>query len=195
MNMSLPVPAALMPNQQQLAVEAKRDHMLSQFEEYLLTKLRECDVIKDNQGVWLFNVNQTAYIIEGSCTDEFKRKTRRRVNNALSSSAITLVMVKSPTPGKGEMLDHKCSSYFGGKLYLTTPDSRGPGWSKGIDRQIKYFYLFHEMLDHKCSTCFGGKLYLTHPSGVFKLLGPKEPHNLAAKFCNFIYLSAPDQLD
>ena len=157
MNMSLPVativPAALMPNQQQLAVEAKRDHMLSQFEEYLLTKLRECDVIKDNQGVWLFNVNQTAYIIEGSCTDEFKRKTRRRVNNALSSSAITLVMVKSPTPGKGEMLDHKCS------------------------------------------TCFGGKSYLTHPSGVFKLLGPKEPHNLAAKFCNFIYLSVPDQLD
>jgi hypothetical protein len=69
---------------QAVAIEARRDPVLRRFEEYLLSKLRTSDVVTDDSdGVWLFNVNQAAYIIEESNSKDEKRMTRQRVASGL----------------------------------------------------------------------------------------------------------------
>jgi hypothetical protein len=60
-----------------------RDPLLVQFEEYLLHSLRANDVEKDEEGVYVFNVNQVAYLVEESKTEEQKRASRRKVASAL----------------------------------------------------------------------------------------------------------------
>jgi hypothetical protein len=59
-----------------------RDPMLVAFEGYMLKRLRTSDVCLI-ENVLHFNINQCAYIIEGSCTEEEKRVTRKRVLKGL----------------------------------------------------------------------------------------------------------------
>ncbi len=58
-----------------------RDPMLSAFENYLLKNMRASDVVHDEEGILLFNVNQVAYLMEGSAVNEEQRQTRKRIYN------------------------------------------------------------------------------------------------------------------
>jgi hypothetical protein len=86
---------------QAVAIEARRDPVLRRFEEYLLSKLRPSDVVTDN-SIWLFNVNQAAYIIEGSVSKDEKRMTRQRVASGLQNVAFSTRAV--PGCNLGEFL-------------------------------------------------------------------------------------------
>jgi hypothetical protein len=66
------------------SIEACRDPVLRKFEDYLHSRLREEHIITDElDGIWLFNVNQAAYIIEESNSKDEKRMTRQRVASGL----------------------------------------------------------------------------------------------------------------
>jgi hypothetical protein len=82
------------------AIESCRDPQLRAFEAYLLSRMRASDVISDEDGVYLFNVNQVAYLVEGCTTKDEKRSTRWRVAGNLQTFPHT--MVKSSMPGAGE---------------------------------------------------------------------------------------------
>jgi hypothetical protein len=84
--------------------ESYRDPQLRAFEQYLLSNLRQTDVTTDHEGVYLFNVNQAAYIIEGSSSDEEKYCTRRRVNKGMHE--LTHMLKKKPQSNKGETDRH-----------------------------------------------------------------------------------------
>ena len=82
--------------------ESYRDPQLRAFEQYLLSNLRQKDVTTDHEGVYLFNVNQVAYIVEGSTTNEQQTCTRSRLKKAMPS--LQSVSRKCPHSGKGEAL-------------------------------------------------------------------------------------------
>ncbi len=51
--------------------------------------MRASDVISDEDGVHLFNVNQVAYLVEGCTNKVEQRTTKRRIAEALSSIQVT----------------------------------------------------------------------------------------------------------
>jgi hypothetical protein len=65
--------------------ESYRDPQLRAFEQYLLRNMRQTDVTTDHEGIYLFNVNQVAYIVEGSTTNEQQTCTRSRLKKAMPS--------------------------------------------------------------------------------------------------------------
>ena len=83
-----------------VGVRNDRDPMLVKFEEYLLGNLRASDVCKDDDGVYMFNVNQVAYLVEGSVSKDDKRTTQRRVKEGVAS--IKAKIYKCTSYGKGE---------------------------------------------------------------------------------------------
>jgi hypothetical protein len=82
------------------AIESCRDPQLRAFEAYLLSRMRASDVINNEDGVYLFNVNQVAYLVEGCSTKEEQRTTRRRLADALS--LLTYTTRRVPPANKGE---------------------------------------------------------------------------------------------
>ena len=78
-----------------------RDPQLRAFEQYLLSHMRASDVTTDSEGAYLFNVNQVAYLVEGSSTTEQKFSTRRRVHNGLPG--LTHITRRLPPSNKGKM--------------------------------------------------------------------------------------------
>ena len=82
--------------------ESYRDPQLRAFEQYLLSNLRQKDVTTDHEGVYIFNVNQVAYVVEGSTTNEQQTCTRSRLKKAMPS--LQSVSRKCPHSGKGEAL-------------------------------------------------------------------------------------------
>ena len=83
------------------AMTNERDPMLEAFEKYLLKSFEDrvfC-VAQDSEGILLFNVNQVAYLVEGSATHEQQNSTRSRLKNAYPS--ITTTHLKCPRLGKG----------------------------------------------------------------------------------------------
>jgi hypothetical protein len=67
--------------------------------DYLLRGLRPVDVILDEYGVQLFNVNQSAYMIEESATMDQKRATRNRIS--MTPCANKFLRKRCPLSGKG----------------------------------------------------------------------------------------------
>lgn len=84
---------------------------IAEFEEYLLENLKDRDffVVTNTIGknTWLFNVNQVAYLVEGSTAKDQQRATRQRIKEPLSS--IKAVYKKCPRSGRGEQM---CMSYM-----------------------------------------------------------------------------------
>jgi hypothetical protein len=70
--------------------------VINQLERDLTTGLKEKDISLDEGGVYLFNLNQTAYIIEGSKTPDEKRSVRDKVLRELIKYNIEHVMVRVP---------------------------------------------------------------------------------------------------
>ena len=85
------------------ANENRRDPQLRAFEHYLLDNLRQSDVTKDNEGVYLFNVNQVAYLVEGCCTRDEQRATRNRLKDALHSLSYVIKRVASGNKGDSQL--------------------------------------------------------------------------------------------
>jgi hypothetical protein len=81
------------------SIEASRDPVLRRFEDYLCSRLRQSDIIMDN-GIWLFNVNQVAYLAEGCETKEQQKATKRRIRDAMNS--INIVVKKCARTGNGK---------------------------------------------------------------------------------------------
>ena len=79
--------------------ESYRDPQLRAFEQYLLSNMRQTDVTTDHEGIYLFNVNQVAYLAEGCMTSNERRATRTRVNDALH--VLSYVINRVPTGNKG----------------------------------------------------------------------------------------------
>jgi hypothetical protein len=79
--------------------ESYRDPQLRAFEQYLLSNMRQTDVTTDHEGIYLFNVNQVAYLAEGCMTSNEQRATRTRVNDALH--VLSYVIKRVPTGNKG----------------------------------------------------------------------------------------------
>jgi hypothetical protein len=79
----------------------RRDPLMVGFEKYLLSKLTQADVRKDKWGVYLFNVNRVAYLVEKSEDDSKQRTTRNRVNKGVH--AIKTITRKCTRSGKGEV--------------------------------------------------------------------------------------------
>ncbi len=100
--------------------ESYRDPQLRAFEQYLLSNLRQTDVTSDNEGVYLFNVNQVAYLVEGSRSQDEKKSTRRRVTENIQS--FSHVMTRPPTPGSGVFTYVMTLLFkFGGKFIFDHP--------------------------------------------------------------------------
>jgi hypothetical protein len=90
-----------------MAVEAaaqdNRDPFLVSFEKYLLCNLTQNDVCKDKDtGVFLFNVNRVAYLVEKSHTVDQQRATRSRLSDALPS--INPTPKRLPPSNRGECI-------------------------------------------------------------------------------------------
>jgi hypothetical protein len=81
-------------------VQEARDPVLVRFEEFLLNALRQSDICKDNQGIYMFNVNQAAYVVEDSIAEAQQRTTRKRIYEVISSCDVQLR--KCNRSGKGE---------------------------------------------------------------------------------------------
>ena len=77
-----------------------RDPMLEAFEAHLLKNLRETDVAKDEDGIYLFNVNQVAYLVEGSNTEEKQKTTRNRIKDTVKSLNTKKMRCKRSGQGK-----------------------------------------------------------------------------------------------
>jgi hypothetical protein len=74
----------------------RRPQVIIQLERDLTTGLKENDIRLDEGGVYLFNLNQTAYIIEGCVTDAKKYAARERVSRILLTYNIKHLMVRVP---------------------------------------------------------------------------------------------------
>ncbi len=57
--------------------------MLAEFEDYLLQNMRASDVVRDEEGILLFNVNQVAYLVEQCTTKEQQKTTKRWIRQYL----------------------------------------------------------------------------------------------------------------
>ncbi len=78
-------------------VEAEgSDAILSAFEDFLVKNMKASDIMRDEEGVLLFNVNQAAYLVEKSETLDEQRQTRKRINKALQSLPY---IIKCASPG------------------------------------------------------------------------------------------------
>jgi hypothetical protein len=100
--------------------ESYRDPQLRAFEQYLLSNMRQTDVTTNHEGFYLFNVNQVAYLVEGSRSQDEKKSTRRRVTENLQS--FSHVMTRPPTPGSGVFTYVMTLLFkFGGKSIFDHP--------------------------------------------------------------------------
>jgi hypothetical protein len=81
-----------------------RDPFLVGFEEFLLKKLRQTDVWKDDKGMYMFNVNQVAYVVEESIAEAQQRATRTRMKKDLPS--FNVVRKKCSRTGHGKPSHH-----------------------------------------------------------------------------------------
>ena len=82
-------------------VEQQRDPMLRSFEQYLRQNLRASDVATDEEGVFVFNVNQVAYLVEECDSKDKHKATRQKVKESLHSQH--LIPRKCPRTGNGEL--------------------------------------------------------------------------------------------
>lgn len=85
------------------AVEQQRDAQIVQFEQYLLQNLRASDVAKDEEGVYIFNVNQVAYLVEESTTKDQQKTSRNRIAPVLGSMSYTTRRLPPPA-NKGKYI-------------------------------------------------------------------------------------------
>jgi hypothetical protein len=76
-----------------------RDTQLRAFEQYLLSHMRASDVTTDSEGVYLFNVNQVAYLVEGCATKDEQRTSRKRLRDALEGVHYTIFRVPPSNNG------------------------------------------------------------------------------------------------
>jgi hypothetical protein len=84
-----------------------RDPMLVTLEKYLLQNLRASDVMTGEDGILLFNINQVAYIMEGSATNKQQNSTRSRLKDAVPS--LQVVTRKCPRSGRGKSKIRVCT--------------------------------------------------------------------------------------
>jgi hypothetical protein len=77
-----------------------RDPMLTAFENYLLQNMRASDVVSDEEGILLFNVNQVAYLMEKSVTKDQQKTTKKRIKDAMNSAGA--VTRRCSRTGNGE---------------------------------------------------------------------------------------------
>jgi hypothetical protein len=87
-------PTALQP------VTSGRDPMLQAFEEYLRKHLRASDIAQDSDGIFLFNVNQVAYLVEGCQTKDQQKATKKRIQESMHS--VNAVVKKCARTGNGK---------------------------------------------------------------------------------------------
>ena len=72
------------------------------FEKYLLDNLKDPDVVRGEDGLLLFNVNQAAYLVEGSVTENQQRTTRKRICPGMEN--LPSVLRRVPPGYKGQCL-------------------------------------------------------------------------------------------
>ena len=90
-----------------------RDPDLKAFEGYLLQNLRQTDVVKDQEeGVYLFNVNQVAYLVEESTTEDSKRATRIRVAKGIDQLHHQLRHSAGTNKGKKPIFNFQTEKFF-----------------------------------------------------------------------------------
>jgi hypothetical protein len=82
------------------AVQDNRDPFLVSFEKHLLEKLDKASVGKDKSGVYLFNVNQVAYLVEGRETNDQQGVARKRIKDYVSS--MKTVPMRCRKSGQGQ---------------------------------------------------------------------------------------------
>lgn len=81
-----------------------RDPFLVGFEEFLLKKLRQSDVCKDDKGIYMFNVNQVAYVVEESETRDQQNATRKRMASTMPS--LQHIIKRLPPSNRGKIIWH-----------------------------------------------------------------------------------------
>jgi hypothetical protein len=81
------------------AASDNRDPMLVSFEKHLTDRMDNTDFCLE-KGVYLFNVNKVAYVVEGSNDESAQRTTRNRVNKGISK--IRTFTKTCPRSGKGQ---------------------------------------------------------------------------------------------
>jgi hypothetical protein len=69
-------------------MESCRDPLIRGLDQYLCVTMKDADYTKDEEGVYLFNINKVAYLVEGSKTKDEKKMTRQRVEKALPSISL-----------------------------------------------------------------------------------------------------------
>lgn len=77
----------------------QRDEQIKAFEEYLLRNLKGGDVIKDTDGIYFFNINQVAYIVEGCTTPDQQMSLKNRLTHAIH--AVTRITKRLPPDNIG----------------------------------------------------------------------------------------------
>ncbi len=78
-----------------------RDPLLVSFEKHLLENLKQLDVPKDDLGVYWFNVNRVAYLVENSVTHDQQGTTRKKIKDKTSPNST--INMKCPKSGSSEL--------------------------------------------------------------------------------------------
>lgn len=86
------------------ALMDKREPISVKFEEYLIENLSPSDMYKDNHGMYMFNVDQVAYLVDKCASSDDKRTIQRRMKEAARS--ISTEPRRCPKSGKGEPHTH-----------------------------------------------------------------------------------------
>lgn len=82
-----------------LQTNDKRPAFLVKLENELREKMQGHVRFQGEGQPYLYNLNQIAYIMEGSDTDNKKKVSRTRVARAMSEIGISPIMIPSDTPG------------------------------------------------------------------------------------------------
>jgi hypothetical protein len=80
--------------------ESYRDPQLRAFEQYLLSNMRQTDVTTNHEGFYLFNVNQVAYLVEGSITKEQRKTTKNHIAGGFHNLQVTVKKCSRTGNGK-----------------------------------------------------------------------------------------------
>ena len=83
--------------------------MLVKFEAYLLGNLRASDVCKDEEGAYMYNANQVAYLVEDCKTKDQHKVTKRRMQEGIAEFQC---QIRPGNVAGLEMVSHLHNQFF-----------------------------------------------------------------------------------
>ena len=159
----------------------QRDPQLIAFEKYLVDNLRQTDVVRGEDGVLLFNVNQVAYLAEESATEDQQRTTRKRISGAIEN--LEHIIKRVPPGYKGMYsLQYLAGKWSGSRVPASFGGIRPSFWREFCKNVSFMFqsnfleYVFSDLTicflhEFRCPLCQAGQ----HPAACEEASEGQDP--------------------